>query len=84
MVLGGDITKEEIMSDELEINYGEDENSQIPDEQLLWTHQVLNDFEQSIDSLGIETIMFLMSSEHEKILSAWIKNKVDIQNRRKQ
>ena len=56
----------------------------MPDEELLWTHQVLNDFEQSIDSLGIETIMFLMSSEHEKILSAWIKNKVDIQNRRRQ
>ena len=72
------------MSDELEINYEEDENSQIPDEQLLWTHQVLSDFENTIDELGIETIMFLMSAEHEKILSAWIKNGVDIQHRNKQ
>ena len=72
------------MSDELEINYEEDYNSQIPDEQLLWTHQVLSDFENTIDELGIETIMFLMSTEHEKILSAWIKNGVDIQHRSKQ
>ena len=72
------------MSDELEINYGEDENNQIPDEQLLWAHQVLSDFENTIDELGIETVMFLMSSEHEKILSAWIKNGVDIQHRSKQ
>tara|TARA_B110000495_G_scaffold143645_1_gene126587 strand:- start:147 stop:368 length:222 start_codon:yes stop_codon:yes gene_type:complete len=73
------------MTEDLEIDYNEDEQAtHVPDEELLWTHQVLNDFEQSIDSLGIETIMFLMSSEHEKILSAWIKNKVDIQNRRRQ
>ena len=85
MVLGGRITKEDKMSnEELEINYGEDENNQIPDDQLLWTHQVLSDFEQSVDELGIETIMFLMSAEHEKILSAWIKNGVDIQHRNKQ
>ena len=70
--------------DEREVIFEEDESVSIPDEELLWTHQVLNDFEQSIDQLGIETIMFLMSSEHEKILSAWIKNKVDIQHRRKQ
>ena len=72
------------MDEDLEINYQEEEAVSIPDEELLWTHQVLNDFEQSIDQLGIETVMFLMSSEHEKILSAWIKNKVDIQDRRKQ
>ena len=72
------------MTDEREVMFEEDETVSIPDEELLWTHQVLNDFEQSIDQLGIETVMFLMSSEHEKILSAWIKNKVDIQNRRKQ
>ena len=72
------------MTDEREVMFEEDESVSIPDEELLWTHQVLNDFEQSIDQLGIETVMFLMSSEHEKILSAWIKNKVDIQDRRKQ
>lgn len=70
--------------DEREVIFEEDESVSIPDEELLWTHQVLNDFEQSIDQLGIETIMFLMSSEHEKIVSAWVKNKVDIQHRRKQ
>jgi len=71
--------------DEREVIFEEDqEDVSIPDEELLWTHQVLNDFEQSIDQLGIETIMFLMSSEHEKIVSAWVKNKVDIQHRRKQ
>ena len=72
------------MTDEREVIFEEDESVSIPDEELLWTHQVLNDFEQSIDQLGIETVMFLMSTEHEKILSAWIKNKVDIQHRRKQ
>ena len=72
------------MTDEREVVFEEDESVSIPDEELLWTHQVLNDFEQSIDQLGIETVMFLMSSEHEKIVSAWIKNKVDIQDRRKQ
>ena len=72
------------MTDEREVMFDEDESVSIPDEELLWTHQVLNDFEQSIDQLGIETVMFLMSTEHEKILSAWIKNKVDIQHRRKQ
>ena len=72
------------MTDEREVMFEEDESVSIPDEELLWTHQVLNDFEQSIDQLGIETVMFLMSSEHEKIVSAWIKNKVDIQHRRKQ
>ena len=46
------------MTEDLEIDYNEDEQAtHVPDEELLWTHQVLNDFEQSIDSLGIETIM---------------------------
>jgi len=62
----------------------EDDNYTQTDEQLLWTHQVLTDFEGVIDELGIETIMFLMSKEHEGILSAWIKRGVDIQNRSKQ
>ena len=62
----------------------EDDNYTQTDEQLLWTHQVLTDFEGVIDELGIETIMFLMSKEHEDILSAWIKRGVDISNRTKQ
>ena len=62
----------------------EDDNYTQTDEQLLWTHQVLTDFEGVIDELGIETIMFLMSKEHEDILKAWIKRGVDIQHRRKQ
>ena len=62
----------------------EDDNYTQTDEQLLWTHQVLTDFEGVIDELGIETIMFLMSKEHEDILSSWIKRGVDISNRTKQ
>ena len=62
----------------------EDDGYTQTDEQLLWTHQVLTDFEGVIDELGIETIMFLMSKEHEDILTAWIKRGVDIQHRRKQ
>ena len=62
----------------------EDDNYTQTDEQLLWTHQVLTDFEGVIDELGIETIMFLMKKEHEDILKAWIKRGVDISNRTKQ
>ena len=71
------------MTDEMEISYEED-NDRIPDEELEWTHAVLNDFEMTIDALGIETVMFLMSKYHEDIIKAWIKNGVDIQHRRKQ
>tara|TARA_B110000008_G_scaffold90153_1_gene92341 strand:- start:264 stop:500 length:237 start_codon:yes stop_codon:yes gene_type:complete len=71
------------MTDEMEISYEED-NDRIPDEELEWTHAVLNDFEMAIDALGIETVMFLMSKYHEDIIKAWIKNGVDIQHRRKQ
>ncbi len=72
------------MSDELEISYEEDNVSSMPDEEIQWTHAVLNDFEMAIDALGIETVMFLMSKYHEDIIKAWIKNGVDIQHRRKQ
>ena len=72
------------MSDELEISYEEDNEASIPDEEIQWTHAVLNDFEMAIDALGIETVMFLMSKYHEDIIKAWIKNGVDIQHRRKQ
>ena len=71
------------MTDEMEISY-EESNDRIPDEELEWTHAVLNDFEMTIDALGIETVMFLMSKYHEEIIKAWIKNGVDIQHRRKQ
>ena len=71
------------MTDEMEISY-EESNDLIPDEELEWTHAVLNDFEMTIDALGIETVMFLMSKYHEDIIKAWIKNGVDIQHRRKQ
>ena len=71
------------MPDEMEISY-EEEDDQIPSEEIEWTHAVLNDFEMTIDALGIETVMFLMSKYHEDIIKAWIKNGVDIQHRRKQ
>jgi hypothetical protein len=73
------------MPDEnLEIDYSEDGEEQLPDEELEWTHQVLNDFEMTIDALGIQTVMFLMSKHHEDIIKAWIKEGVDIQHRSKQ
>ena len=72
------------MSDELEISYEEENVASMPDEEIQWTHAVLNDFEMAIDALGIETVMFLMSKYHEDIIKAWIKNGVDIQHRRKQ
>ena len=71
--------------DEREVIFEEDqEDMSIPDEQLLWTHDVLNQFEMLVDSLGIETVFFLLSREHEDIVNNWVKNKVDIQHRRKQ
>ena len=67
----------------MEISYEED-NDRIPDEELEWTHAVLNDFEMTIDALGIETVMFLMSKYHEDIIKHWVKEGVDIQHRSKQ
>ena len=73
------------MSDEnLEIDYSEDGEEQLPNNELQWVHAVLDDFEQAIDAMGIETIMFLMSKYHEDIIKAWIKEGVDIQHRSKQ
>ena len=57
------------MPDEMEISY-EESNDQIPDEEMEWTHAVLNDFEMTIDALGIETVMFLMSKYHEDIIKS--------------
>jgi len=72
------------MSEELEIDYVEQESTEMPEEEAQWSHEVLMQFEILIDSLGIETVMFLLDKEHEDIINAWVKDKVDIQNRRKQ
>ena len=73
------------MTNELDVTLDEnDDVIDMPDEEIQWTHAVLNDFEMAIDALGIETIMFLMSQNHEEIIKAWVKNGVDIQHRRKQ
>jgi len=72
------------MDEDLEINYEEEGAVSIPDEDIQWSHQTLNQFELLIDSLGIETVFFLLSKEHESIINNWVKNKVDIQHRRKQ
>ena len=71
--------------DEREVIFEEDqEDVSIPEDELLWSHDVLNQFEMLVDSLGIETVFFLLSREHEDIINNWVKNKVDIQHRRKQ
>ena len=71
--------------DEREVIFEEDqEDMSIPEDELLWSHDVLNQFEMLVDSLGIETVFFLLSREHEDIVNNWVKNKVDIQHRRKQ
>ena len=72
------------MSDEREISYEEDNVASIPDEDIQWSHEVLNQFELLIDTLGIETVMFLLSQEHEEVVSNWVLHKVDIQHRTKQ
>ena len=72
------------MTDDLEIDYTEQEAVEVPNEEVQWSHEVLMQFELLIDSLGIETVMFLLDKEHEDIINAWVKEKVDIQNRRKQ
>ena len=73
------------MSDEREVIFDDDNAAiEIPDEDIQWSHEVLNQFELLIDTLGIETVMFLMSQEHEEVVSSWVSNKVDIQHRTKQ
>tara|TARA_B100000767_G_scaffold30118_1_gene25974 strand:+ start:243 stop:458 length:216 start_codon:yes stop_codon:yes gene_type:complete len=68
--------------DEIEFEQYDDSNA-APD-QGLWAHEVLNEFEALIDVIGIESVMFLMSKEHDNILKHWVKEGVDIQHRRKQ
>jgi hypothetical protein len=72
------------MSDELEVDYVEQEVVEVPDEEVQWSHEVLMQFELLIDSLGIATVMFLLDKEHEDIINSWVKDKVDISNRTKQ
>lgn len=71
------------MSEELDIDF-EHETIDLPAEEVQWSHETLNQFELLIDSLGIETVFFLLSKEHEDIINNWVKRKVDIQNRSKQ
>ena len=74
------------MTDELDIDWQDEDGTRAPqdEEEMMWTHQTLNQFELLIDTLGISTVMFMMSKEHEQIVSAWVKDKEDIQHRRKQ
>ena len=72
------------MSDDLEVDYVEQEVVEVPDEEVQWSHEVLMQFELLIDSLGIQTVMFLLDKEHEDIINSWVKDKVDISNRTKQ
>jgi len=72
------------MSEELEVDYVEQESTEMPEEEAQWSHEVLMQFEMLIDSLGIETVMFLLDKEHEDIINSWVKDKVDISNRTKQ
>ena len=74
------------MTDELDIDWQDEDGTRAPqdEEEMEWTHQTLNQFELLIDTLGISTVMFLMSQEHNDIVSAWVRDKVDISNRTKQ
>ena len=72
------------MAEELEVDYVEQESAEMPEEEAQWSHEVLMQFELLIDSLGIETVMFLLDQEHEDIINSWVKDKVDISNRTKQ
>ena len=74
------------MTDELDVDWVDDDGTRAPkdEEEMMWSHEVLNQFELLIDTLGISTVMFLMSQEHEEIVSNWVSDKVDIQHRTKQ
>ena len=72
------------MTDELDVDWVDDTRAPQDEEEMMWSHEVLNQFELLIDTLGIETVMFLMSQEHEEIVSKWVLDKVDIQHRTKQ
>ena len=71
------------MSEEIDAEYT-DELIDMSSEEVQWTHETLNQFEMLIDSVGIETVFFLLSKEHESIINNWVKTKIDIQNRSRQ
>ena len=56
----------------------------LPEEDIQWSHDTLNQFELLIDSIGIETVFFLLSKEHEVIINNWVKTGTDVQHRVKQ
>ncbi len=72
------------MTDELDVDWVDDTRAPQDEEEMMWSHEVLNQFELLIDTLGIETVFFLLSKEHEDVINNWVKNKVDIQHRMKQ
>lgn len=69
---------------DLDIEFEQVENESGNPDQQQWAHEILTDFETLIDVVGIESVMFLMSKEHEDILNSWIKRGVDIQSKTKQ
>jgi len=69
---------------DLDIEFEQIDNESGNPDQQQWAHEILTDFEMLIDVIGVESVMFLMSAEHEKILTAWIKRGVDIQSKTKQ
>ena len=69
---------------DLDIEFEQVENESGNPDQQQWAHEILTDFETLIDVVGVESVMFLMSKEHEDILTSWIKRGVDIQSKTKQ
>ena len=69
---------------DLDIEFEQVENESGNPDQQQWAHEILNDFETLIDVIGVESVCFLMSKEHEDILTSWIKRGVDIQSKTKQ
>ena len=71
------------MNEEIDAEYT-DELIDMSSDEVQWSHETLNQFEMLIDSVGIETVFFLLSKEHESIINNWVKTKIDIQNRSRQ
>ena len=71
------------MNEEIDAEYT-DELIDMSSDEVQWSHETLNQFEMLFDSVGIETVFFLLSKEHESIINNWVKTKIDIQNRSRQ
>lgn len=69
---------------DLDIEFEEIDNESGNPDQKQWAHEILTDFETLIDVIGVESVMFLMSQEHENVLNSWVKRGVDIQHKTKQ